>query len=73
MKVIMIPDIRLKNPYQKLLEDGLKNKKIDLIFPLKKRYILPRRAGPTGMKIMKSIKNAMDPNNILNPGKIFEL
>ena len=40
---------------------------------LKKRYILPRRAGPTGMKIMKSIKNAMDPNNILNPGKIFEL
>jgi glycolate oxidase len=40
---------------------------------IKKRHILPQKAGAVGMKTMKAIKLALDPNNILNPGKIFEL
>ena len=40
---------------------------------MKKRHILPEKVGATGMKTMKAIKLALDPNNILNPGKIFEL
>ncbi|VDO79443.1 unnamed protein product [Heligmosomoides polygyrus] len=27
--------------------------------------------GPIGVEVMKSIKRALDPNNIMNPGKIF--
>lgn len=40
---------------------------------LKKRRILPQQIGSVGMQTHKSIKRALDPNNILNPGKIFEL
>jgi glycolate oxidase len=37
----------------------------------KKRRFLPALAGTVGMQTMMSIKKALDPNNILNPGKIF--
>lgn len=37
----------------------------------KKRRFLPALAGTVGMQTMTSIKKALDPNNILNPGKIF--
>jgi glycolate oxidase len=40
---------------------------------LKKRNILPKQVGATGMELMRSIKRSIDPNNILNPGKVFEL
>lgn len=36
-----------------------------------KRKFLPLQLGPGGMKAMKAIKLALDPNNILNPGLGF--
>lgn len=36
----------------------------------KKRY-LSEQYGPEYMELMKNIKLAFDPKNILNPGKIF--
>jgi glycolate oxidase len=38
---------------------------------LYKAKYLPMEAGETSLEIMKKIKRALDPNNILNPGKIF--
>ena len=37
----------------------------------KKEYLLEEH--PDNIPIMKSIKRTMDPNNIMNPGKIFDL
>ena len=39
---------------------------------LKKRFVLPKRVGPAGMATMKAIKDGLDPNHILNPGKVLE-
>jgi glycolate oxidase len=36
-----------------------------------KAAYLPRETGPAALAAMKRIKQALDPNNILNPGKIF--
>jgi glycolate oxidase len=38
---------------------------------LSKADYLPMEVGPAAMSAMKHIKRALDPNNILNPGKIF--
>jgi glycolate oxidase len=38
---------------------------------LLKREWLAREAGPVGMRVQRSIKDALDPAGILNPGKIF--
>ena len=38
---------------------------------LSKAAYLPMELGPETIAAMKRIKNALDPNNILNPGKIF--
>lgn len=38
---------------------------------LTKAEYLPMEAGDAAMGVMRRIKNALDPNNILNPGKIF--
>ncbi|PIO73801.1 FAD linked oxidase protein [Teladorsagia circumcincta] len=32
---------------------------------------LVQEFGPIGVQVMKDIKRALDPNNIMNPGKIF--
>ncbi|KHJ95393.1 FAD linked oxidase protein [Oesophagostomum dentatum] len=32
---------------------------------------LKEEFGPTGLHVMKTIKQALDPKNILNPGKVF--
>jgi len=36
-----------------------------------KRPFVPREIDPVTMNLMKSIKQTFDPNNILNPGKLF--
>jgi len=38
---------------------------------LSKAAYLPMELGPDALKTMKRIKDALDPNNILNPGKMF--
>jgi glycolate oxidase len=38
---------------------------------LAKKPFLPRALGPTNFRIMRDFKRVMDPNGILNPGKIF--
>ena len=37
----------------------------------KKHYLLKQH--PDNVPAMKSIKRSMDPNNIMNPGKVFDL
>lgn len=39
----------------------------------KKRHVLPRQVGAVGIKTMKAVKLALDPKNILNPGKILAI
>lgn len=41
MKILMYPDWRKGNPYQKLLEDSLKKKEVDIVFAKKNKSILP--------------------------------
>ncbi|MES5489100.1 FAD-binding oxidoreductase [Bradyrhizobium sp. INPA03-11B] len=40
---------------------------------LLKREFLPYSCGPEAVNLMKRVKQALDPNNILNPGKIFRV
>lgn len=39
----------------------------------KRKTHLPRFVAPEYLELMRTIKRAMDPNGILNPGKIFDL
>ena len=39
---------------------------------IRKRF-LPMAVDPVQIELMKGIKRVFDPNNILNPGKIFDL
>jgi D-lactate dehydrogenase (cytochrome) len=34
---------------------------------------LPLELGPEAVNLMKTIKQAIDPNNILNPGKVVDI
>jgi glycolate oxidase len=38
-----------------------------------KKQFLPKQVGVTQVDLMRAIKRAFDPNNILNPGKVFDL
>ncbi|HEX7391174.1 MAG TPA: FAD-linked oxidase C-terminal domain-containing protein, partial [Acidiphilium sp.] len=38
---------------------------------LGKREFLPREHGATALAMMRTIKTALDPRGILNPGKMF--
>lgn len=40
---------------------------------LYKKRLLERMVGSPSLRMMKTLKQMMDPNNILNPGKIFDL
>jgi glycolate oxidase len=40
---------------------------------LSKKKFLEKIAGPAGMEVMRKIKSVLDPNNVLNPGKMFDL
>ncbi|MGA2137640.1 MAG: FAD-linked oxidase C-terminal domain-containing protein [Verrucomicrobiia bacterium] len=39
---------------------------------LSKKGFLPQFAGKTGLDVMRALKRTLDPNDILNPGKIFD-
>ncbi len=39
---------------------------------LAKKSFLPRFAGDAQMRLMRTVRRALDPNGILNPGKIFD-
>jgi glycolate oxidase len=39
---------------------------------LAKKAILPRFAGDAQMRVMRELRRALDPNGILNPGKMFD-
>lgn len=38
---------------------------------LAKRHLLPLEIAPVSLKLQRGIKSLLDPNNILNPGKLF--
>ena len=38
-----------------------------------KRPYLELALGPLAIKVMHGIKQSMDPKNILNPGKVFDM
>lgn len=39
----------------------------------KKKELMEKYTNPVELDVMRAIKQALDPNNILNPGKIFDL
>jgi glycolate oxidase len=39
---------------------------------LAKKSFLPKFAGEAQMRVMRELRRALDPNGILNPGKMFE-
>ncbi len=39
----------------------------------KRKELMEAFTDPVELNIMKTIKKAMDPNNVLNPGKIFDI
>jgi glycolate oxidase len=39
---------------------------------LAKKSILPKFAGDAQMRVMRELRRALDPNGILNPGKMFD-
>ena len=40
---------------------------------LAKKKFLEKIAGPAGIEVMRKLKSVFDPNNVLNPGKMFDL
>ena len=44
-----------------------------LLTPSGKRELLVEELGETGVQTMRVLKRALDPNNILNPGKVLVL
>jgi glycolate oxidase len=40
---------------------------------LAKKHFLEKAAGIPGLNMMKQIKSVIDPNNIINPGKVFDI
>lgn len=40
---------------------------------LAKKQFLEKMAGPAQIEMMRNIKRVIDPNSVLNPGKIFSL
>ena len=40
---------------------------------IKRKHFLAELADPAELRLMRGIKNAWDPNGIMNPGKIFDL
>jgi glycolate oxidase len=40
---------------------------------LAKKSFLPKFAGDAQMRVMRELRRVLDPNGILNPGKMFDL
>jgi glycolate oxidase len=40
---------------------------------LAKKPFLPKALGEASLSLMKQLKRSLDPQNLLNPGKIFDL
>lgn len=40
---------------------------------VEKKEFLPNQIGVAGIKLLQDIKKTLDPNNILNPGKMFDM
>ena len=38
-----------------------------------KMTLLEEEYGPIGINVMRNIKNSLDPNGIMNPGKIINM
>jgi FAD/FMN-containing dehydrogenase len=38
---------------------------------LSKKPSMARRKNPASLQVMRAIKSALDPNNIMNPGKVI--
>ena len=79
---IIMYDPAVEGSYEKIrnFSDKLINKTLELegtitgehgIGLQKKKYLLKEH--PDNLPLMKSIKRSLDPNNIMNPGKIFDL
>jgi D-lactate dehydrogenase (cytochrome) len=79
---IIMYDPAVEGSYQKIRDfsDKLIDKTLELegtitgehgIGLQKKEYLLKEH--PDNLPLMKSIKRSLDPNNIMNPGKIFDL
>ena len=76
----MIQMMRINKKRIRQYSDDLINKALELegtitgehgIGLQKKHYLL--REHPDNVPVMKSIKRSIDVNNIMNPGKIFDL
>ena len=39
---------------------------------LAKKAFLPKAIGDASLETMRQLKRTLDPNNVLNPGKIFD-
>jgi glycolate oxidase len=78
----VLTDIRDKEHYQRALEciDDIIEIALSLGgvlsgehgIGLEKRRFLKKAMDPTAIELMKKIKDVLDPNHILNPGKIWE-
>ena len=78
--ILYDPDDKEKQKKIRQYSDDLINKALELegtitgehgIGLQKKNYLLKEH--PDNLPVMKSIKRSLDPNNIMNPGKVFDL